>query len=209
MDVVLLSRNEESHKKKLITASIWSIPFFFLFPPSSTDANHPKRIQNGWQQFNLQDMHQAYTCIILAVLLLANPSPFGCIMVLSAFLSAISGTFNSLSKVLFIFPSRYLFAIGLAPISSFMWSLPHILRSTPNERDSTKVHRTWKHRRASYGTLTLSDVLFQETSPRAFTGNTSQDYNSETQKHFRFSLWAAPCSFAITKGIIVIFFSTT
>ena len=36
-----------------------------------------------------------------------------------ASLSAISGTFNSLSKVLFIFPSWYLFAIGLKPIFSF------------------------------------------------------------------------------------------
>ena len=32
--------------------------------------------------------------------------------------------FNSLFKVLFIFPSRYLFAIGLAPIFSFRWNLP-------------------------------------------------------------------------------------
>ena len=141
--------------------------------------------------------------------LLATPSLFGCIMVPNTFLSAISGTFNSLSKVLFIFPSWYLFAIGLAPIFSFMWNLPHILHSTPNERDSTKVHRTWKHRRASYGTLTLSDVLFQKTSPRAFTGNTSQDYNSAIHSYHWFSLWASPCSFAITKGIIVIFFSTT
>ena len=36
-----------------------------------------------------------------------------------ASLSAISGTFNSLFKVLFIFPSWYLFAIGLEPIFSF------------------------------------------------------------------------------------------
>ena len=35
-----------------------------------------------------------------------------------ASLSAISGTFNSLSKVLFIFPSWYLFAIGFEPIFS-------------------------------------------------------------------------------------------
>ena len=32
--------------------------------------------------------------------------------------------FNSLFKVLFIFPSRYLFAIGLPPIFSFRWNLP-------------------------------------------------------------------------------------
>ena len=36
-----------------------------------------------------------------------------------ASLSAISGTFNSLFKVLFIFPSWYLFAIGLKQIFSF------------------------------------------------------------------------------------------
>ena len=35
-----------------------------------------------------------------------------------ASLSAISGTFNSLFKVLFTFPSWYLFAIGLEPIFS-------------------------------------------------------------------------------------------
>ena len=36
-----------------------------------------------------------------------------------ASLSAISGTFNSLFKVLFTFPSWYLFAIGLEPMFSF------------------------------------------------------------------------------------------
>ena len=39
-------------------------------------------------------------------------------LVPSAFLSAISNTFNSLFKVLFIFPSWYLFAIGFEPIFS-------------------------------------------------------------------------------------------
>ena len=36
----------------------------------------------------------------------------------------ISGTFDSLFKVLFIVPSRYLFAIGLPPIYRLGWSLP-------------------------------------------------------------------------------------
>ena len=40
-------------------------------------------------------------------------------LVVSASLLAISSTFNSLFKVLFIFPSRYLFAIGLSPLFSF------------------------------------------------------------------------------------------
>ena len=59
-----------------------------------------------------------------------------------ASLSASSGTFNSLFKVLFIFPSWYLFTIGLEPIFSCRWNLPPILRSNPEERDSREVHRT-------------------------------------------------------------------
>ena len=57
-------------------------------------------------------------------------------LVPSAFLSASSGTFNSLFKVLFIFPSWYLFAIGFGRICSLRWNLPPILRSNPEERDS-------------------------------------------------------------------------
>ena len=51
--------------------------------------------------------------------------------------------FDSLSKVLFIFPSRYLFAIGLVPIFSFRRSLPPILGCTPKQPDSWKAHRDW------------------------------------------------------------------
>ena len=43
-----------------------------------------------------------------------------------ASLLTISRTFNSLFKVLFIFPSRYLFAIGLSPLFSFRWGIPPI-----------------------------------------------------------------------------------
>ena len=59
-----------------------------------------------------------------------------------ASLSAISRTFNPLSKVLFTFPSRYLFAIGLGSIFSFRRKLPPILRSISKERDSLKPYRT-------------------------------------------------------------------
>jgi len=45
----------------------------------------------------------------------------------SGSLLAISSPFNSLFKVLFIFPSRYLFAIGLLPVFSFRWNLPPVL----------------------------------------------------------------------------------
>lgn len=43
---------------------------------------------------------------------------------------------NSLSKVLFIFPSRYLSAIGLPPVFSLRWSLPPLLGCIPKQPDS-------------------------------------------------------------------------
>ena len=43
--------------------------------------------------------------------------PYACI-------TTVSGTFNSLSKVLCTFPSRYLFAIGLELVLSFGWNVP-------------------------------------------------------------------------------------
>ena len=46
------------------------------------------------------------------------------------------GLFDSLFKVLFTFPSRYLFAIGLVPLFSFGWSLPPALGCIPKQPDS-------------------------------------------------------------------------
>ena len=50
--------------------------------------------------------------------------------------------FDSLFKVLFIFPSRYLFAIGLPPIFSFRWNLPPSLSCNPKQLDSSRPDRT-------------------------------------------------------------------
>ena len=50
--------------------------------------------------------------------------------------------FNSLFKVLCIFPSRYLFAIGLPPVFSFRWNLPPALSCNPKQLDSWKTGRT-------------------------------------------------------------------
>ena len=58
-----------------------------------------------------------------------------------ASLLTVSRTINFLFKVLFIFPSRYLFAIGLVPIFSFRWSLPPFLGCIPKQPDSSKAHR--------------------------------------------------------------------
>ena len=43
---------------------------------------------------------------------------------------------NSLFKVLFNFPSRYLSAIGLMPVFSLRWSLPPTLGCIPKQPDS-------------------------------------------------------------------------
>lgn len=70
--------------------------------------------------------------------------------------------FHSLFKVLFIFPSLYLFAIGLSPIFSFRWNLPPTLSCIPKQLDSSK--KSYREKVSSpNGILTLYDVLFQGT----------------------------------------------
>ena len=59
--------------------------------------------------------------------------------------------FNSLFKVLFIFPSRYLFAIGLSPIFSFRWYLPPILVCIPKQTDSWKTYHIDKNNEPKTG----------------------------------------------------------
>ena len=52
--------------------------------------------------------------------------------------------FNPLFKVLFIFPSQYLFAIGLPPVFSLWWNLPPTLCCNPKQHDSIKQIYKWK-----------------------------------------------------------------
>ena len=84
-------------------------------------------------------------------------------------------------KVLFIFPSRYLFAIGLSPIFSFRWHLPPIWSCIPKQLDSSRVYHRATGVHAIYGILTLYDAPFQETCARSVTENTSLDYNSDAR----------------------------
>ena len=97
-----------------------------------------------------------------------------------ASLSAISDTFNSLSKVLFTFPSRYLFAIGLESIFSFRRRLPPILRTTSKVRDSKQhTERTRSKRHTGFSpSLTHSS---KKTYVWPSAGNAYQDYNSRTK----------------------------
>ena len=60
---------------------------------------------------------------------------------------------NSLFKVLFNFPSRYLFAIGLVPVFSLRWSIPPTLGCIPKQPDSRDTN-TRDGGQASYGPIT-------------------------------------------------------
>ena len=55
----------------------------------------------------------------------------------------ISRTFHILFKFLFIFPSRYLFAIGLSQIFSFRRTLPPDWRCSPKQHDSLVGGPSW------------------------------------------------------------------
>ncbi|KAK8684335.1 hypothetical protein V6N13_040365 [Hibiscus sabdariffa] len=108
--------------------------------------------------------------------------------------------FDSLFKVLFIFPSRYMFAIGLSPVFSFGRNIPPDSGCIPKQPDSQTTPR-----RATGsghdGALTLSDAPFQGTWARSAAEDASPYYNSDAEGD-RFSSWAIPGSLAVTKGIL-------
>ena len=106
-------------------------------------------------------------------------------------LLTVSRTLNFLFKVLFIFPSRYLFAIGLVPIFSFRRSLPpffglHSQATRLSEStSSTSLYCT-------HGVLTLSDAPFQATLQyKLCLDSTSLDYNSPI---YRLEILSLSCS---------------
>ncbi len=114
--------------------------------------------------------------------------------------------FDSLFKVLFIFPSRYLFAIGLSPVFSLGRNLPPDWGCIPKQPDSPTAPRGAAGS-GHDGALTLSGATFQWTWARSVAEDASTDYNSGGGA-VRFSSWAAPGSLAVTRGILVSFFSS-
>ena len=114
--------------------------------------------------------------------------------------------FDSLFKVLFIFPSRYLFAIGLSPIFSLGQNLPPDWGCIPKQPDSLTAPRGATGSKRN-GALTLSGAPFQGTCARSAAEDASPDYNSNVDDA-RFSSWALPGSLAVTRGILVSFFSS-
>ena len=73
-------------------------------------------------------------------------------------------SFDSLSRVLFNFPSQYLFAIGLSLIFSLGWRIPPHLSCTPKQPDSLKTAlMATMGTYAANGTVTLHGAPFQRT----------------------------------------------
>ena len=96
--------------------------------------------------------------------------------------------FNSLFKVLCIFPSRYLFAIGLPPVFSFRWNLPPASGCTPKQPDSTRAHRTIPRRRMtgfSPSPIPRSKGFWRRGGPMAPLQTTIQEAAREWPPDFR------------------------
>ena len=114
--------------------------------------------------------------------------------------------FHSLFKVLFIFPSLYLFAIGLSPIFA-LDGIYHPLRAAFPNNSTLRRHftknRTPRHTGFSPSMTSCSKEHRQGTAPKL----PSPNYNSGTEGT-RFQIWAFAASLAVTKAIPVGFFSS-
>ncbi|KAK7288419.1 hypothetical protein RIF29_01877 [Crotalaria pallida] len=152
-----------------------------LGPPSQFASVHaPSRLADRLSPFHIRPRH------------IAGPHPLPS--------RQFQALFDSLFKVLFIFPSRYLFAIGLSPVFSLGRNLPPDWGCIPKQPDSPTAPRGATGS-GHDGALTLSGAPFQGTWARSATEDASPDYNSDTEGD-RFSWWALPGSLAVTRGIL-------
>ena len=116
---------------------------------------------------------------------------------------------NSLFKVLFNFPSRYLFAIGLVGIFSLGWSIPPVLSCTHKQLDSGETP-AWQSS-PPHGPVTLygkgprSNGLGRRESTRKWGSRTPQVLPPQ---RWKIRCWADPRSLAVTGGILFSFFSS-
>ena len=119
--------------------------------------------------------------------------------------------FNSLFKVLFIFRSLYLFAIGLPPVFSFRWNLPPILSCIPKQLDSSKTPHMGGDSRPCTGfspsTTPCSKGLRPEPHPRMplqITTRTPRRRQLSNLSSCRFTrrYWGNPCWFLFLRLLI-------
>ncbi|CAL5178964.1 unnamed protein product [Lathyrus oleraceus] len=116
-----------------------------LGPPSqSASVNVSSRLADRHKPFHIRPRH------------IAGPHPLPS--------RQFQALFDSLFKVLFIFPSRYLFAIGLSPIFSLGRNLPPDWGCIPKQPDSPTAPRGATGSEHN-GALTLSGAPFQGLGP--------------------------------------------
>ena len=106
----------------------------------------------------------------------------------SVSLLTISRAFNSLFKVLFIFPSRYLFAIGLLPLFSLRWRLPPALSCNPKQLDSLSTPRTHSCPLPRRDSHPLRCPVPWDLSKSQPSDSASIDYNSDAKRRLILNL---------------------
>lgn len=117
--------------------------------------------------------------------------------------------FNSLSKVLFTFPSQYLFAIGLPRI----FSIPAGIRGLELQAQTAllvtfnSVDDTLK---CGNGAVTLNGAQFHVTfrTEHALPLKSHPTFCQVPHVTLAIQSRAVPCSLAVTEGIVVTFFSS-
>ncbi len=122
-------------------------------------------------------------------------------------LLTVSNTFNSLFKVLFTFPSRYLCSIGLLRIFSFGRNLPPVKIALPSNPTLGKQSVRGDLQTLN-GAITLLGATFQWTLVWAALWTCLHKLQFALVEPVRLPAWAFPGSLAVTKGILFSFFSS-
>ena len=115
---------------------------------------------------------------------------------------------KSLFKVLFNFPSWYLFAIGLAPVSSLGWSLPPVFglqSQTTRLSDSDRAAAPVGPLRTGFSPSPTNEETPRATAPRRSLPSV---YNSHGRWRRDSNRGPVPASLAVTEGILVSFSSS-
>lgn len=126
----------------------------------------------------------------------------------------VSRPLDSLFRVLFNFPSRYLLSIGLVVIFSLRWSLPPALGCSTKQPDSpVRSLRTSRlnpfYRRRHTGLSPCHGLLLSNDlggGRHARYGSTCTQHPSTAAIDCEVMRWAGPVSVALTTGIPVGFF---
>mmetsp|Transcript_6516 Transcript_6516/g.18309 ORF Transcript_6516/g.18309 Transcript_6516/m.18309 type:complete len:161 (-) Transcript_6516:2803-3285(-) len=127
--------------------------------------------------------------------------------------------FDSALARLCIFPSRYLYAIGLPPVFSLRWNLPPVGAAIPNNSTRRNIGSLAGVEIVLYGGMSSMDV--RESHPlccpvpgdliqwpfKSFK-HTRTVLQTTIRHKCRFTIWAIGASLAVTGPILVSFFSS-